>query len=531
MVKHENFNAKTIVQVEIPFLEETGYGPSGKYTRDSWRKICLEKLQLGKDEFYIWQNEILNETQNFLSNSELKSFACELKLSNDEHLTVNATGIPKDATRFRKMPCFSLDFSGIDFFEPNTFNGYYFVLPVIFSWSKFFDFVKFTESTFARGAEFTGVRFMHHVNFEKLNLGNILFNISYSYFKIFSDFSNTNFPGETLFNNVEFEQSVHFKNTTFEKHAVFTKCKFNSFVSYEFATFKDKASFQSSMFNGYAVFNNAEFWQNCNFSNIFNGIEKKWTPETRFTGFSSFENAKFKNVGHFERVHFTKHIPSFLGVDTSTTRLEFSSDDYFTKDDISEDAIKQLGQLKRLSDEHGQTDQALNFNALELNAKAKQTNAGWGIKTFTWLYDHVSNFGRSFTQPLGIYSIILFFTFLIALEHSAYNAPRNYTQQGCEKYVSWIERVTWIEDKNCSEKPNALQLTGIRAAGEYTLYRAAGILDFADSDKQTKEVAQRLFGQEIEPWWMRIWGIFKAIASTALLFLAALGLRNKYRIK
>jgi hypothetical protein len=30
---------------------------------------------------------------------------------------------------------------------------------------------------------------------------------------------------------------------------------------------------------------------------------------------------------------------------------------------------------------------------------------------------------------------------------------------------------------------------------------------------------------------MRLWGIFKAIASTALLFLAALGLRNKYRIK
>jgi uncharacterized protein involved in copper resistance len=61
--------------------------------------------------------------------------------------------------------------------------------------------------------------------------------------------------------------------------------------------------------------------------------------------------------------------------------------------------------------------------------------------------------------------------------------------------------------------------------------RAAGILDFSDNGKGTEAVANRLFGQPIEPWWMRIWGVLKAVASTALLFLAALGLRNKYRIK
>ncbi len=181
----------------------------------------------------------------------------------------------------------------------------------------------------------------------------------------------------------------------------------------------------------------------------------------------------------------------------------------------------------------GQTEQALNFNAMELRAKAASDDSSLNFKIITWFYKNLSDFGRSFLRPLTVYAIILFITFLIALEHSAFNAPRNYTQSGCEKYVWWIERVTWIGDKNCQRSDNEKnhKLTGIRAAGEYTLYRAVGVLDFADSDKQTIEVANRLFGQDYEPWWMRIYGIFKAIASTALLFLAALGLRNKYRIK
>ena len=65
----------------------------------------------------------------------------------------------------------------------------------------------------------------------------------------------------------------------------------------------------------------------------------------------------------------------------------------------------------------------------------------------------------------------------------------------------------------------------------HTLYRAAGVLDFTDNDKQTEAINRRLFAAPIEPWWMRAYGVLKAIASTALLFLAALGLRNRYRLK
>jgi hypothetical protein len=56
-------------------------------------------------------------------------------------------------------------------------------------------------------------------------------------------------------------------------------------------------------------------------------------------------------------------------------------------------------------------------------------------------------------------------------------------------------------------------------------------MDFTDTGKQNNVVNCRLFEEPIEPPLMRAWGIFKGIASIALLFLAALGLRNKYRIK
>ena len=344
-----------------------------------------------------------------------------------------------------------------------------------------------------------------------------------------ADFSYSSF-GVAFFKNTSFAQ-VSFEYSIFKGHTNFGMSHFRGKTTFRRAVFMGDVHFEGVLFKGNAYFIQTEFQKHCQFCNQYDSEKKIWGQETRFSQEVDFENAIFKSVCHFERVHFLGKTPSFLGVDNASTRIEFSGDEYFNKNDISEDAIKRLGQLKRLADEQGQTDQALSFNALELHAKASMPNAHWFFKFFTYLYDVVSDYGRSFMQPLGIYASILMLTFLVALEHSAYNAPRNYTQQGCEKYIWWVERVSWIEDKNCVDKTNLLQLTGLRAASEYTLYRAAGVLDFSDNGKATDAVANRLFGQSIEPWWMRIWGVFKAIASTALLFLAALGLRNKYRIK
>ena len=74
-------------------------------------------------------------------------------------------------------------------------------------------------------------------------------------------------------------------------------------------------------------------------------------------------------------------------------------------------------------------------------------------------------------------------------------------------------------------------MSGYRSATEYALLRSAGVLDLSVNDKRIEAVHLRLFGGVVEPPLMRLWGAFKALAVTVLLFLVALGLRNNYRLK
>jgi hypothetical protein len=173
--------------------------------------------------------------------------------------------------------------------------------------------------------------------------------------------------------------------------------------------------------------------------------------------------------------------------------------------------------LKRLSDEHGQTDQALMFNAFELNAKAKQPNAGFWFKLFTWLYKNVADYGRSFTKPIFWYGVLICLSATFSMIYSTYS-----DSPAVERQALCIQ----IKDQ-----PPLLKLDYERAVAEYAMFRAGGLMDFTDTGKQNNAVNCRLFEEPIEPPLMRAWGIFKGIASIALLFLAALGLRNKYRIK
>jgi hypothetical protein len=146
------------------------------------------------------------------------------------------------------------------------------------------------------------------------------------------------------------------------------------------------------------------------------------------------------------------------------------------------------------------------------------------------MYRIFSDYGRSFTRPLKYYLGLLVMIFLLALGNASINSPVD-----CKNENLRVLSDLWRDDTPCNiSKTNfddKTRLNGYRAAAEYTVYRAAGILDFSDNGKATDAVARRLFGQSYEPGWMRFIGLIKAIASTALLFLAALGLRNKYRIK
>ena len=295
------------------------------------------------------------------------------------------------------------------------------------------------------------------------------------------------------FNNVKFNGLARFGCSEFFGSARFGDTLFYSAARFEDVKFHRNASFYRASFEGECSFKNATFKS------------------------ANFENVKFESVGHFEEARFIISTPTFRGCKIDSTRLEFSDDSYFPRYEISDEAIKNISFLKRLADEHWQTDQALNFNAMELRAKRLQAKSRWAYSFITWLYEILSNYGRSFAKPIFWYGILICLSALFAMIYSTYSdSPPEEQQVLC---------------KPIKDQPPPLKLPYGRAVVEYAMFRAGGLMDFTDTGKQNNAVNCRLFEEPIEPPLMRAWGIFKGIASIALLFLAALGLRNKYRIK
>ena len=434
---------------------------------------------------------------------------------------------------------YTLDFAGNVFEDdfdvatfafqfPINFNGSSFCKSARFSAASFGLFVDLGRCTFIGTAYFYGTTFSMLASFfnsvfhDLVVFTNALF-LNHAYldrvkFSYGATFHNANFADRSSFMYLEASDSINFSSAKF-KEASFHFAQFK-LCSFDDATFENDANFTSAKFVDHASFVKAIFNSRCIFNNFLDDETKIWNDETIFGNGVDFENAIFKNVGHFERVRFLKYVPSFLGVDNASTRLEFSGDKYFFITDNSEQAVKQLGQLKRLSEEHGQTDQALNFNAMELRAKRLQTEpkaADWSFKAITWLYEKLSDYGRSFTKPMLWYGVLICLSALFAMIYSTYSdSPAEEQQVLC---------------KPIKDQPPPLKLTYGRAVVEYAMFRAGGLMDFTDTGKQNNAVNCRLFKEPIEPPLMRAWGIFKGIASIALLFLAALGLRNKYRIK
>jgi Pentapeptide repeats (9 copies) len=478
---------RKIVDVEILDIDKLGYGPKGALTRRDWRKECLDNLLAGKDAFYAWQYSWTSQI-----NTELPEvrFGARLNYDDGSYLFV-LDGV------LEKNTAWSLDFVG-QIFGDQFINahGTVFTQTALFSGATFAGDVNFSRSEFNSNADFSTVLFKADTYF------------SSAVFNWNSNFSNFKCRYNISFSRAKFIRDADFSLATFCRDSYFTS-----------ATFSECADFHDAVFSGEAGFVKTKFLSTCIFqNNIFN---------TK----SDFENAIFDNIGHFEESNFKTRIPAFRGCKIDSTRLEFSEKTSFPENDIEVGAIENISFLKRLSDEHGQTDQALRFNAMELNAKYAQikieinkiypllriVEANWWFAKTTYLYKIFSNYGRSFIRPIVWYVGVLIITSILVMAYSTYSKrPIEERQALC---------------KQLDGQPPPLKLSYERAVFEYAMFRAGGLMDFTDTGKQNNAVNCRLFEEPIEPPLMRAWGIFKGIASIALLFLAALGLRNKYRIK
>ena len=477
-------------------MDELGYGPRGEHTRREWREECLGNLRAGNSQFEAWQESWKVKDE---SHQHIASFAVRLDFSDGSKSVIFASNSDR-------MSSCSLDFAGCTFTD-----------ELDFCYKKFQQAALFFGATFREIARFDSAKFNWHAYF------------NFSSFKKAAHFNVTKYGGSAEFSDAYFNWSSYFERITFS-YVSFSRAIFNGGVAYSHTDFEGKSEFNNATFKSRVDFQNSEIKRDANFNKtcfcddvdfrniIFNSnIDFK---NSVFHKRINFEKAVFKNVGHFEQAKFVTHTPAFRGCQTDTTRLEFSDDSYFPTYESTDDAIKNISFLKRLADEHGQTDQALNFNAMELRAKRFQTEpitADWSFKVVTWLYEKLSDYGRSFAKPIFWYGVLICLSAIFAMLYSTYSdSPTNERQELC---------------KQIKDQPSLLKLSYGRAVVEYAMFRAGGLMDFTDTGKQNNAVNCRLFEEPIEPPLMRAWGILKGIASIALLFLAALGLRNKYRIK
>jgi uncharacterized protein YjbI with pentapeptide repeats len=608
--------AKKLVSVEILHLDKTGYGPEGKHTRHKWRAECLDYFEQGAAAFLAWQKS----WQYFADQNKLKADFDVLRTFDDGSIEKLGLYAPqshcldflghifnlKDEDdyqdykdyQFLNRVCFiAATFTGYADFSVATFTDYAdfrkttFMFDAYFRGTTFaseanFDETTFTsdadfnETTFTSRANFNKSNFIGHANFSKITFkGYAEFNgvtftdaeFTRGIFTGYAEFSKATFTGYAEFSNATFKDRAMFHETIFTGDAWFSETIFTGFVKFSKTTFAGQANFSEVTFRDDASFYETTFTGNVSFDVVIfekltRFVKAKFYSQinfrkANFKDAADFENAEFANVGHFEGATFnapTSKIPSFRGVDLGgTSSLEFSDDTHFTPADFDEEAVKNIAFLKHLSEQHGQIDQALNFNAMELRAKYllvveplrekslpwfKRTfqrfrNSAWWALRLTWLYWKASNFGRSYLLPLVWYAMVYGIALSFALSCAALYKPQN-----CSYNQIWnvagllsttkptIQKANKIP-KETGTEDGQLPLNGYQAAFEYANYHATGLVDFTGDSKLKDAITQRVFGVSVKPWWARLIGALLSIINTALLFLIALGLRNSYRLK
>jgi Pentapeptide repeats (9 copies) len=396
--------------------------------------------------------------------------------------------------------------------------------------ARFCAMATFDDVDFKSAVNFSSCTFLNGSTFIASSFGGATHFMHSQFFGSVS-FSNTSFASLVNFSKAEFSSSTLFCNAKFSHEFTATDAIFTSSFSFLNVICKSAVSFSNAQFLGDSTFESAHFSRTSHFAQT-HFAKAAIFKNALFAGSCNFESSDFLSVGHFEVANFKTEIPSFRGCAIDSTRLEFSSDDCFPLMVLTEDGIKNASFLKRLADENGQTDQALMFNAIELRAKRRRTDEPFFLRVVSWMYDVTSDYGRSVARPFCLYLALLVFTYLLA----ALNAYINMDGDSCKKLPGGAFTRLQAESIDCSVRQASLQddkivVSGFRAAFEYTAYRSTGIIDFSDTGKGTDAVARRLFGQPTEPWHMRIWGTFKATISLLLIFLTALGLRNKFRVK
>jgi uncharacterized protein YjbI with pentapeptide repeats len=387
-------------------------------------------------------------------------------------------------------------FEGKANFTEVTFTG-----QVYFWEARFMGEANFGLATFAGEPNFWEARFMDEARFEGATFkGDAIF--FKATFTGQANFQNATFTGQAFFWVATFTGQAIFLMATFAGEGYFRQATFRDEASFQHARFKREANFRQAMFTGEADFEGARFTGEANFKH------------TEFLGMTIFGEAHFKQVATFHAARFGKTVsfrgsnwgavPDFIGTawkdgvaiadfEQLQTNLNNGTLDWRTPSTSDPTPLTdRLQALRKMARDADDRPRELDYFALELQARYQGKERGaWLKRCLVGLYGCLSDYGRGVFLPLrGLVELCL-------LSMLCY----------------WV-----LADRGWRVWDNALLLSLLNA-----------LPPLGASSAVRESSLEALYGSDI-PNLVHVIAVGEGVIGLILLFLIALGLRNRFRL-
>jgi uncharacterized protein YjbI with pentapeptide repeats len=321
------------------------------------------------------------------------------------------------------------------------------------------------------------------------------------------DWTHSHFPDVT-FKRAVFVGNARFWLVTFAGEANFTEATFAGEVNFMWARFTAEAQFGGAMFTAEAGFLLATFTGEAQF------LQATFTGEadfqhTEFLGITIFRKAKFTGVAIFHAARFSKTVsfrwsdwgavPDFKGTawkdgvavdDFHQLQTGLITGKIDLRQQSTSDPASHLQALRKMARDADDRPRELDYFALELQARY-QGKGAWAKRFLVSLYGWFSDYGRGVFLPLrGLVELCL-------LSMLCY----------------WV-----LADRGWRVWDNALLLSLLNA-----------LPPLGASSAVRESSLEALYGSDI-PTLVGFIAVGEGIVGLILLFLIALGLRNRFRL-
>ncbi len=277
-----------VKRIEVLFLDDKGYGPTGEHTRRSWRQACLDNLLAGAEVFDHWQQPWLTSAQA----ARIMPFDYTLHFVDGSYQTVKVFA-QGGALDFVGQVLDEVDFRALSCGSTALFDAVTFKTPAWFEGASFLQDAQFSHALFEIGASFDNVTFAQAVSFEAAT------------FWSKARFSGAKFLGRAGFQQAVFDDWVHIESARFAAEAKFDGAQFAQDVTFDRSVFAAVSSFKQVLFNSDANFSHVRFETDTSFEQVHVTHKLDFSHAT-FAGVSTFKAVGFGDAVWFKAATFRR---------------------------------------------------------------------------------------------------------------------------------------------------------------------------------------------------------------------------------